>query len=355
MPGSPALWAATLALALVGAGACGDDKSFLATDPPVTTTTSTGQGGAGGEGGAGGAGGAGAGTPVEPAGAPKLTVVNGVNDHEAIRICFVPYPGSDGSGVLPWPSSAAGLPFAEGAAIAPIDAVAPPGEDVQIHVVAGDLGATAGLDCAEILALSAGGQGSVVAAALPVVPASAFVAERSLLLVPAGCLGGPGHSDPAEIAGCGPGYSAETPTASLVAAPMSRVTEADRIGFQVVHASAATPKVDVRLATAGDASMWLVAPGLGFGSIGPFPPFLTLDALELGIASQAEIRTYAPGQTTAPSSVVSMGQVLEGSAVSAADLVDGRGFVLVAVGAAPGVAEGPFWHALTYALVPADP
>lgn len=340
-----------LAIALNGSAGC-DDGSYLAPDPPTTTTSSSsGMGGAGGAGGEG-AGGEG-GAPVEPPGPAKLTVVNGVNDHEAIRLCFLPYPGSDGAGIEPWPSNAAGLGFAEGAAIMPVEAVAPAGADLQLHVIAGDLAATAGLDCAEILALAAGGAGQVVTAALPVVPASAFAAERSLLLVPAGCVGGPGHSDPAEESGCGPGYTEATPTATLVAGPMSRLTEAGALGLQVVHASVALPVVDVGL-TSGDTSEWVVAAELSLGAIAPFPPYFAVSAVELGPPSAVSIRTYPPGQGN-PTSEVSLGEVLDRSALAPADIIDGEGFVLVAVGATPGAGAGPFWHELTYALVRADP
>ena len=350
LPALPAL-----ALALHGAG-CAPDPSYLGKDPPGTSTTTTSTTGAGGSGGkSAGAGGAGGGDPVEPPGPTKLTVLNGINDHQAIRLCFLPYPDGDGAGVSPWPAGASALGFARGAAISPIDAVIPPGADARPHVIAGDLGATAGLDCAELLALAEGGQGPVVAAALPVLPAQLFEAERSLLLVPVGCLGGPGHTDPAEETGCGKGYTAETPTVSLVAAPMSRLTETAKVALQIAHASVATPEVDVRVTTGTDpGSEWQVAPELSLGAIGPFPPFVTLSAAQYGVLADAQIRTYAPGTMNA-TSTVPMSEVLARSDVSATDFTDGHGFALVAVGAAPGTGAGPFWHALTYALVPADP
>ena len=226
---------------------------------------------------------------------------------------------------------------------------------MQLHVVAGDLGATAGLDCEEILALAGGAGAPVVAAALPVLPAGVFEAERSLLLVPTGCMGGPGHTDPAQAAICGPGYTEATPSVSLAAAAMSRLTEAGKVGLQVMHASAAMPQVDVRIAPGlGAATEQQVVPKLSPGAIGPFPPFASLATLELGVISGVKLRTY-PAGGTAKTSEVTLGDALAQGGLEEAEIVDGAGFVAVAVGAAPGTASGPFWHALTWALVKADP
>ncbi|AKT43790.1 hypothetical protein [Chondromyces crocatus] len=342
----------SVALVLGGASGCNDDGSYLAPDKTSSTTSGTASGGgSGGEGGAGGAGGDE--VPVEPPGPPVLTVVNGVNDHDAIKLCLLTYPG-DGVGVPPWPSNAAGLGFARGAVVTSLESLVPPGSDLQMHVVAGDLAATAGRDCAQILGLAAGGQGPVFAAALPVVPASALAAERSLLLVPAGCMGAPGQTDPAEALGCGPFYTETTPTLTLVAAPMSRLTVSDRVSYQVVHANAALTRVDVRLgARPSDPVGWLVASGLTFGAVKPFPPTSTLSAAD--VEPEAEIRVHHPNQTSNPLSTVAMSEVRTRSGLGSTDVGNGKAVVLVAVGAAPGVPAGPFWHALTYALIPADP
>jgi len=342
-----------LGIALLGALGCTQDHDLLGKDPPATSSASAGGGGAGGESGTG-AGGAGGSEPVEPPGPPKLTVVNGVNDYGAIRICFVPHPGSSGAGVAPWPAGAAGLGFARAEGVA-IGAVIPAGEGVQLHVVAGDLGATAGLDCEEILALAAGAGAPIVAAALPVLPAGVFEAERSLLVVPVGCMGGPGHSDPAQAAICGAGYTEATPTVALAAAVMSRITAPGKVGLQVMHASAAMPLVDVRIATGFDAATESqVVPELSPGAIGPFPPFASLARAELGPVAGVKLRTYPPGETT-KTSEVTLGEALAQGGLEEADIADGKGVVAVAVGAAPGTAGGPFWHALTYALVKSDP
>ena len=75
---------------------------------------------------------------AEPSGPTQLTIVNGVNDYDAIRICFLPYPAGDPA-ALPWPSEAAGLPFARAVVVKPIDTAIPANQDVRPHIIAGDL------------------------------------------------------------------------------------------------------------------------------------------------------------------------------------------------------------------------
>src|SRR5690242_16122543 len=109
---SPSLFGAASLFGVLFALGC-SDHSALAPDPPTTaasSATSSGSGGSG-AGGAGGDDGAGGGV-VEPSGPTQLTIVNGVNDYDAIRLCFVPYPDGDGSEVSPWPAGAQGLTFA---------------------------------------------------------------------------------------------------------------------------------------------------------------------------------------------------------------------------------------------------
>jgi hypothetical protein len=191
--------------------------------------------------------------------------------------------------------------------------------------------------------------------ALPVLPAPVFEEEKSLLLVPMGCLGGDGHSHAAEAQACGSGYSATTPTASLVAIAMSRLTAPDKVALQVVHASAAMSAVDVQLTPGfNNAAGELLAPALSLGAIGPFPPFLRLADADYGALPQVELRTFEPSTTT-PTSTLAMTDVLAHSDVAPTDFADGRGFVLVAVGAAPGAPGGGFWHPLTYTMLKADP
>lgn len=344
----------TLALGVVAG--CSQDHDLLGKDP-ATSSSASSSGSAGGAGGGAGGGeqGGGGGGVVEPPGTTRLTVVNGVNDHDAIRLCFLAYPDGTGAGVAPWPSSSAGLPFSRASTLDLLAPALPQGTAVRAHVIAGDLTATTGKDCAQILALAADSPAPIVAAALPVLPASVFEAQKSLLLVPTGCLGGAGHSDPNQARGCGETYTIDTPTPGLVAVAMSRLTAPDKVGLQVVHASAAMPPVDVLLTPGrqGETGRPL-ADRLSFGAIGPFPPFRELALSDLGAIDDVAVQTAAPSNPNATSSV-RLGDILGHSEVTTADITDGKGVVLVAVGAAPGTSAGAFWHPLTYVLVRPEP
>ncbi|UQA61978.1 hypothetical protein [Polyangium aurulentum] len=342
-----------MAAAIASLVACSGKDRDLGFDPPTTAASSasasSGAGGAGGEG--GGAGGEGGAGPIEPDGSAKLTVVNGVNDYDAIELCFLPWPGGDD--VAPYPPGTAGLPFAHAAVISPDSGAVPADTDVYLHVIAGDLEVTAGKGCAELVA-GAGGP-AVVVQPLAVLPASALAAPRSLLLVPTGCLGGPTHTDPLEKAACGLAYSPSTPNPGLVAAAMSRLVKPGRVGLQAVHAAPPMPVTDVRVTPGIPGVMPLqIAPSLSSGAIGPFPSFGSLSRSEYGLIGEMQVHTFPPNGAVA-SATVPFAQALAQGGMEEGDVLDGRGYTLVAVGALAGISAGPFWHALTFVLVQSDP
>lgn len=338
---------------LVGAAAvvfgCGRDHDLGLS----TTSSTTGDGGSGAAGtgsssaattGSGGAG------PLDagPSGPTALTIVNGINDYPAVRFCFLP-------AVEPWPASSSGMAFAASSVVAPIAVALPSGADVTPWVIAGDLAQTAGKTCPEILATAAGPSPPFVARALAVIPEAIFASDKSLLLVSTGCLGGAGHDDAVAATACGTGYTSTTPTAGITLVAMSRIESPAHVSLQVVSASAALPKCDVRLQpnlTSGS-EVTLVG-SLSPGAIGPSPPFATLTATEYGPLDGVKIATYPAGglQST---SVVELGEVFAAGGVGASGFVDGASLVLVAVGSGPGLAADKYWHAFTYALVEADP
>lgn len=361
--------AASLFCLAIAAGCTSRHDLLAASDPTGTggaTTASTstgGSGGAGHGGGAAGQGGAGGGTTTGsgaaggtggagggakdagPPGPTALTVVNGINDYASVRVCFLGSPGGENGGAMPWP--AGGLPFGHAQAV-DLASVIPAEVDVRPVVLAGDLAQTVGKTCAELLAATPPG---VVATALPIVPKSAFVSGKSLIMVPLGCLGGPTHVDAAQALACGSSYSVDTPTASLAVVAASRAVNPGRVSLQVVHANAALPTVDVRVTPGADgAAPWQLASGLSLGSVGPVPPFTELDRIGYGKLDQATLTTLAPGDST-PTSATLIAPLLAQAGIDAADFADGAGFTLVAVGGYPGLAAGPWWHALTYAVI----
>jgi hypothetical protein len=376
---------------LLWAVSCGRDHSLGVTG---SSASSTGAGGGASSSsaesssgastsGAGGAGGASedAGPDPEPSGPTKLTIVNGVNDYDAIRVCFLPYPDGDPA-LLPWPSEAEGLPFARGAVIAPIFDTIPKGKDIRPVVFAGDLAKIADKTCADALALAAQGPGDagdgdagdggaddggadggdagsslppLIAASLAVVPAAVFESPKSILLVPFGCLGGPGHDGPTATLACGFNYSPSAPTVSLIALGMSRKIDKAHLSLQIVNASAALQPSDVRLRSGfDDAKEWNVAPMLALGTIAPSPPFNMIAVKDFGAIDKVLVKTYLPGQAFQSSATLLAEASAHGMLPKTA-IANGTGLTLVAVGAFPGLETGAFWHKLTFTLIKADP
>ncbi len=339
-----------IALAAALVGACSGDHDRLA----------KGQGGSGGSGtGSGGdttstststSGSGGGGGIVEPPGPTRLTVVNGVVDHDAVRFCFLPYPDPGGSAVLPWPG-VEGLPFARGAAIEPDEAVPFEG-DVELVIMAGSLAATGGKDCLELVQNTPAG---VELSSIGVLPASVLDEQKSLLLVANGCLGGPGHSHEQEEIACGPGYSEAAPNVSVLAGFMSRMTSDMKVAMQFAQGSSALPDLRLRVQP-GEAG---AQPALAVdtwtpGAIAPFPPLTSLSQADLLVIDQAQLALYNTSSSNSIHSA-SWASAFSNSTLSSADVVDGAGLVFIAVGASWELGEGPWWHGYTYTVVTPDP
>lgn len=316
----------------------------------------------------------------EPDGPTALTIVNGINDYDAIQLCFIPYPNGDASKVFPWPSSISGFAFAKSQVVSPISSLIPADTDVHVYAIGGDLQLASGKNCEQIFALAetfnsegggggsggAGGSGGnggaggaapigpfLVARSLAALPGSVFKAQRSLLLVPTGCMGGPGHSDPVESLACGQNYSQKTPTSTLIALAMSRITTSDRLNLQVVHAAVAMKEVDIRIKPDGK-NDWPIASEISLGAVAPKPPFDSLTAEALGSPQSAQILSFYPTALNPISSTL-LADSFSNSPVTPSDFKNGASFVLVAVGSSPSLPDGAFWHRLHYALVKANP
>ena len=362
MPRRPRLRFAPLLVLAAALTACGRDhglgvQSTTSTSSGATTTAGSTSSGTGGSSSTG----TGAGGTSEPPGPTRVTVVNGVNDYDAIRVCFLPYPAGD-PGAKPWPAAATGLLFAH-AAVLDLAVDLPANTDVQPTIFAGDLSKIAGKTCAQALALAASGNDDagttapILAAALAVLPTSVFTSEKSLLLAPIGCMGGPDHDDASAMVGCGDSYTPSTPTVNLIALGMSRKTDPVHVAFQVVNASVAVEPTDFGIKSSiMGAGILTLATALPTGGIEPKPPFTTLTVNELGAPEKVSIKTYLNGQGMMfPTSDTLMGEAFKNGTVASTQLANGEGYVLVAVGAAPNIPAGPFWHKLTYSLIKANP
>ncbi len=360
---SPRFRLAPLLVLAAASSACGRDHALgvgSTGGAASSSTTTTSESTSSGNGGASSTG-TGTGGTSEPPGPTRVTVVNGVNDYDAIRICFLPYPAGDPA-AKPWPTAASGLLFAH-AAVLDLAVDIPANTDVQPTIFAGDLSTIAGKTCAQALALAASGDedagtpAPILAVALAVLPASVFTSEKSLLLAPIGCMGGPGHDDAGAMAGCGASYTPSTPTVDLVALGMSRKTDPVHVAFQVVNASVAIKPTDFGITSSikGTGNLPL-ATALPTGGIEPKPPFTTLTVNELGAPEKVSIKTYLSGQGMMyTTSDTLMGEAFQNGTVASSQLANGEGYVLVAVGAAPNIPAGAFWHKLTYSLIKANP
>lgn len=312
----------------------------------AATTTSSG-GAAGASGGAGGGVG-GSGGIVEPAGPTKLTLVNGVVDEDAVRLCFVPYPTGDDSS--PWPENGT-LAFGTVGEVDLAGSAIATGVDLQVYVISGALGATLGASCAELVGGPASEDAGTdwMATSVGVMPQSVLQSGKSVLLGFAGCAGSPEHTHPVEKQVCGQGYVPGTPNLSLVAVALSRLTMPSKLSLQFVQAAAAMPVVDLSMRAGKDAaSPVIVAPDWAPGSIAPYPPWSEYALDDFGVVSQATIEVYNNNNFTTPAHTALLGNVLDQSGISLVDFADGQGFAFVAVGPLPGVGPGPWWHAYQY-------
>ena len=149
---SPRFRLAPFLVLAAASSACGRDHALgvgSTGGAASSSTTTTGESTSSGDGGASSTG-TGTGGTSEPPGPTRVTVVNGVNDYDAIRVCFLPYPAGDPA-AKPWPTTASGLLFAH-AAVLDLAVDIPASTDVQPTIFAGDLSAIAGKTTAIFMA-----------------------------------------------------------------------------------------------------------------------------------------------------------------------------------------------------------
>ena len=313
--------------ATVGGGMGGDSAT--------TTTTATGAGGSGGI--------------VEPPGPTKVTLVNGVVDAPAVRVCALPL-GQGSQGELPFPDTD-GLPFARPMVLDPIADFIPDG-DVELVVVAGNLPNTGGMTCDDLMTNPPAG---TFVRSVGQVPQSVLVQERSLLLVLSGCVGGPGKSHEFAELVCGLGYSEDFGNAILTAGSMSRIATLDRVPLQFVQASfGLDPSIlSVRPGT-GAATAQVLIEQWSYGAVSPFPPFTGFSQGTLGDVATSEIDLRGL-QASMVAHDAPFGVAINNSDLTVADFIDGTNFVFIGVGASPLVGSGSWWHPYTYTVVKANP
>lgn len=281
--------------------------------------------------------------PQEPPGPFVLTVVNGMPDTPAIRLCFVPLVEGEervANAVL-WPAE--GLGFGRAKVTASLGAIDWATTALRPYVLAGD--ALSGVTgCAE--ALEEEGE-DLVATPLPVLPAAGFTEGRSVLLVTTGCALGPvGMCHDAPFAEGGAG---------LVAVPMARKPFGPGIGVQVVHAFASTTSVAIDIAPSMDLAPFTVTNSVTPGGIAPHPYAFAHEVSRFGPIPRDATVVVRTVNSTAELARFSFGSALAHGGIEPTAFVEGKNYVLVAVGPAPNLDRPAGWEPFTFVVVEGDP
>jgi hypothetical protein len=357
-----------LAVIIVSA-ACVTDHGALAKRPQEDA----GAGGSG-TGGASGAG-ASAGTlptdashensdveapPEEPPGSTVVTLLHAVADARDVSFCFARVDAGREQTAIGVPLPEAPLPF--GASVATGSG---PGfdfarDDMLPIMLAGDAMAIGGRDCAAAVALARSSEGgsedaatpSLVARALPMIPAGTLAAGRSYLLVVSGCMGLSDHVDPAQHIVCGHGYTPQTPTLELLLLRLSRITQPAALGLQVVNASLATERFDLRSSApeAGSEVPLSLANNVIYGAIVPNPARVDLVRSVLGIDSGHRLEVLQSG------SLVLQRTWIETIATGRLDDIEnGNNYTVLLIGPVPTVGGERWWNMPTLSIVANDP
>lgn len=316
-------------LALLDGAACTTDHDQLAKQPGKATSSSTSSTGSG----TGGASSTGSGHAVSTTGSAGpnqypadgddvLTLVHGQVDAERIAFCFAELRDGVLRLISEEPVPEQGLAYG-----AQLTLTAPGGLDFEDDglvpiVLAGDLARVAGMECEEALSLAyrvdrsgeaqqepmgaagaAGAAGATGSAArpalrameLPALPAGTLVLGKHYVMVVHGCMGGPGVEDESGVH-CGDAFTPSRPTLRPLLVPVSRQTTIGKLALQFMHASLASPRVDVRSRPANRLEQaTLLVSGLAYGFV-PSNPKKDLSAEDLGIDEGASLEVLLLGQ-----------------------------------------------------------
>jgi len=296
----------------------------------------------------------------EPPGPWTLTWVNGVVDEEATRVCFVPIiDGHEApAATLPLPSGD-GLPFAGKLVLGSLPNVDLAANDVHPYLVPKSAGFDPAATCEAMLAAGAADADSAGPLSLPIIPAGTLSDRRSYLAVTTGCAtpwadvdGGP-DAGPVGSGGdivCGPDSSSSN--VSLVLVRLSRIDVAPKLGFQVVHASAATPESVVVFAQPLSGTTLFSISKLTFGQIAPAQEAKVISRTDLLLnAGSSSVRVAPGGSPGFPAVEASLSDILMVSGLDEKALDDSHSFTFVLLGARPGKAPSKPYHPFDAVLV----
>lgn len=285
-------------------------------------------------------------------GPSRLTIVHGIVDAPAVRMCFQVRNGNAFEPMQgdPIPSASEGLGFARSLLLETLPAgLDPATQDLRLVAYAGDMAAASGKSCSDLSTPPLG----VKAVELPVFPAGTLSSGRSWLAVLSGCVGGAGHQATAQEYACGTGYTPDNPNAMLMMARMTRTPTAGSIGIQVFGGSLASQSVLVRFLTVEQGTTDL-ATNVGKGELEPKTPDTQLSVQTLGSSPEAATLDAYEQYYATPVSTP-LGEALQRGGLGIGDFTDGRNYTLVFVGAKAGTGAGVWWQPFTMLAVRSDP
>jgi hypothetical protein len=328
----------------------------------------------------------------EPPGKSVFTLVNGVVDAPSVVLCFAKLDASGGATPFGNPLTKTPFEYGQNLVLADVAGANLDTDALEPLLIAGELALISGLNCEDAVAraqdeqasaldanahaleaaqagaggapdsVSAGGEGGVPSyevrsrlrlGDLPAIPAGTLSAGRSVLFVATGCIGGVTYNAANSNEYCGDGYSEEQSTLSAVLVSLSRQVQFGETGMQFVHASFATPQVDVSSHPpfpSTDTGIQ-IATGVIEGQSSPHSALLTHSAMDYGSARSYSVQISPQGAAVSNEAWV---DVLARGGVKA--LEDGSTYALVLLGPrADHTTPTPLWNPSVLTVIPVDP
>jgi hypothetical protein len=299
-------------------------------------------------------------------GPDELTLIHGQVDAERIAFCFAPVEEGVPGRPKGEPFPAGGLEFGHHVTTSTPGGLSFENDSIQPIVLAGDLESIAGEDCADAVARAswvdssvgaigaagaagAGGIGDGLhAMALPQLPSGSLTLGRRYLLAVVGCMTSAENAGVDYAGRCGVPRSWRAPTLAPVLVTASRETRSDRVGLQVLHASAGSDPIalEVFASSVGDSPALRIATDLVFGELFPPTPNLNMTADELGARTGGNVHVFHNG---ARALQVSWSELAEAADID--ELNDGESYVLVLLGPRAGSDEGGGYQGTRLALI----
>jgi len=282
---------------------------------------------------------------TDPPGPFVLTVVNGMPDAPAIRLCFVPVVEGEervAEAVL-WPAEGLGYGRAKVVAALGVDWAT---KALRPYVLSGE-GLAEVESCADALTTD---DDDLVTTALPVLPAAGVTEGRSVLLVTTGCA----RADEGDASKCHDAPFTEG-GAGAVVVPLGRKAIGEGVGLQAVHAFAHGAAISMEIAPSLGLDSFTIAHTVTPGAIAPHPPSFAYDVAKLGPAPTDASIVVRDASSSNELARHSFGAALAHGGIEATTFAKGRSYALVAVGPSP-IAEVPAeWRPFTMVVVEGEP